>query len=719
MRGRRQWVVVGKDKVPINPNTGDAADPTNPDTWGTFEEATSKSDKVGFVLSNNDPYTIIDLDNKPDNPATPEELQRHESIMHVMDSYTEVSISGTGYHIIVEGYIPKGVRRDHVEVYSNDRYMICTGNVHKDRPVANRQELLDNMYKSMEVDNRIELEEQDEVISDSVLFNRALYASNGDKFDGLTRGEWQDMGYDSQSEADYALLAILAYYTQSNEQVRRIFRLTPLGKRDKAIKNNKYLDICLSKIRGKQPPRVDLSAIEVPAAPPAPPQDNEKPFAHIQPPPGLVGQVAHYIYASATRPVPEIALAAAIALVAGITGRAFNVSGTGLNQYIMLLARTGSGKEGAATGIERLMKEVRATVPMVEDFIGPGQFASGQALIKTLDERPCFLSIQGEFGLVLQQICDPRAPAPQVMLRRVLLDLYSKSGFSNVLRSTVYSDSDKNTKTIHAPSVTIFGESTPSTFFEGLSATHIEEGLIPRFSIVEYNGVRPPRNPNSNFKPDARLVQSLADLATVCLTMQNNNTVGNVEITPDALKLLDDYDTRVDGLINNADNTLQLQLWNRAHLKALKLSAVLAVGTDWYTPTITESIAQWALDFVNTEVTNILGRFESGHVGQGEERLEASIRECIVNYLRMGVDARDRYGTPKGLQDKAVVPYNYIRRRVRRHKCFANDRRGATKALKETLQDMCEAGILQQVPPTQASSEYGTTQAVYITGYGW
>src|SRR5690606_21901645 len=143
-------------------------------------------------------------------------------------------------------------------------------------------------------------------------------------------------------------------------------------------------------------------------------------------------------------------ISAAIALVAGIIGRSYNISGTGLNQYIILLAKTGAGKEGAATGIENLVSAVRPIVPMVDRFIGPSAFASGQALIKVLDEQPCFVSILGEFGLTLQQLCDPRANSAQVMLRKVLLDLYNKSGWNKVLRSSVYSDTSKNTKLIRS-----------------------------------------------------------------------------------------------------------------------------------------------------------------------------------------------------------------------------------------------------------------------------
>src|SRR5690606_9115654 len=271
--------------------------------------------------------------------------------------------------------------------------------------------------------------------------------------------------------ADFALLSIIAFYTRDNEQVRRLFRYSGLGKRDKATRDNRYIDAALRKIRAKEPAPADYTAlaetaarIRQQAAPVPPPAPPPAPVATATPnapapapaparkaaalyPPGLVGEVAAYIYSSSVRPTHEVATLYAIAFLAGVVGRSYNISGTGLNQYLLLVATTGTGKEDGAKGIERIMASVRPNVAMVDQYIGPGAFASGQALIRVLDERPCFLSMLGEFGLTLQALNDPRAPAAVIMLKRVLLDLYSKSGWNNVLRSTAYSDSEKNTKT--------------------------------------------------------------------------------------------------------------------------------------------------------------------------------------------------------------------------------------------------------------------------------
>ena len=465
LRALPQWVAAGENKQPIDPNTGDAASVTDPATWGTFEQATAAGLRhVGFVLSKSDPFCVVDLDDpstvkvdgvtmpNPDASVVATIGERHARILAAFDTYAEISQSGLGVHIVCRGEVPHGVRRDKVEVYSDSRYMIFTGNVIKAARVTDQQALVSALFAEIEK-GALQTVELDESVkshfSDDELYSMASTAANAEKFLRLWRGEWQGVAeWPSQSEADFALLAMLGFYSPDNEQVRRVFRFSALGQREKATKNNRYLNYALSKIRAKTPPPCDLSALisrgsalvpefkevqknEVTNQTQAPASEvRTAPEPHlpgVSLPPGLVGDLAAYIYSSAIRPVPEIALAAAIALTAGIAGRAFNISGSGLNHYIILLAKTGSGKEGAATGIDALIQAVRPTVPMIDEFIGPSAFASGQALVRVLDQHPCFVSILGEFGLTLQQLCSPNANAAQVMLKKVLLDIYAKS----------------------------------------------------------------------------------------------------------------------------------------------------------------------------------------------------------------------------------------------------------------------------------------------------
>jgi hypothetical protein len=485
------------------------------------------------------------------------------------------------------------------------------------------------------------------------------------------------------------------------------------------------LNVALGKIRANQPEPIGFSQLianaqaianSVQSLSKEPPVLSNQ---QLELPPGLVGELAQYFYSAAIRPVPEIALAAAIALVSGVAGRSYNISGSGLNQYIILLAKTGSGKEGALSGIENLISAIRPQLPMADQFMGPAAFASGQALIRVLNTQPCFLSVLGEFGLTFQQLSDHRANSATIMLRKVLLDLYAKSGWNRVLRPSVYSDTEKNTSIIQAPAVTILGESTPETFFDGLDSSHIAEGLIPRFSVLEYTGDRPARNKNANQPPNPNLAQKFIDLVTISLTTTNNNTCCTVELDSHSLALLDEFDAKADKIMNDSKMDVESQLWNRAHLKALKLSALLAVGVNPHQPVVTGEMAQWAIKFVERDVTLVIKRFQAGDVGTGDSKQFNDLKQAIESYFILPPASLKTYEISKELHKANIVPYRYLMKRTASVASFRKDKNGSTMVLRRTLQSLVEAGMLIEISKVDLIKNFGYSGVAYGISKNW
>jgi len=94
-------------KKPINPRTGKAASVKNPDTWASFERAAKSLNKgevdgIGFVFTEEDTIVGIDLDNCRD-AKTGKIEQWAQDILDEIVSYSEVSPSGTGVHILAKG----------------------------------------------------------------------------------------------------------------------------------------------------------------------------------------------------------------------------------------------------------------------------------------------------------------------------------------------------------------------------------------------------------------------------------------------------------------------------------------------------------------------------------------------------------------------------------------------------------------------------------------
>lgn len=232
LRERRQWCIAGPDKRPLSAGGGGAS-VTDPSTWTDFETASRiaalKGLGIGYVQSADDPFSCIDLDVKDDTPR--EWLDRYQSIIEQFDSFTEHSQSGRGFHVWVKGKIGSGKRRDGVEVYSQARFMICTGNVVWDRPIADRRALLTNLVSEIASGTPTEIELWGGDHSDWSAATRA--AEDAGELGRLFRGDWEGR-YPSQSEADLALVKLLMPLTDSPRECWLTFRLSKLGEREKA-----------------------------------------------------------------------------------------------------------------------------------------------------------------------------------------------------------------------------------------------------------------------------------------------------------------------------------------------------------------------------------------------------------------------------------------------------------------------------------------------------
>ncbi len=143
LKERDQWVVWRLEeqdsrltKVPYGPRTGRKASSTDSLDWSTFEEAVAAYERdgrysgIGFVFTSGDPFTGIDLDDCCDS-ETGELFEWAQHWVDLFDSYTELSPTGRGVHIIVRGKTPHNGRRTKdgktVEIYSTERYFTVTG----------------------------------------------------------------------------------------------------------------------------------------------------------------------------------------------------------------------------------------------------------------------------------------------------------------------------------------------------------------------------------------------------------------------------------------------------------------------------------------------------------------------------------------------------------------------------------------------------------------
>lgn len=776
---------------------------------------------IGYVL-NGDGIVCVDIDvknsmNEDDATLwTPDDVKALQKDIArrfaEAGAYIERSRSGQGFHIWVKcaqtllPFLNRRSKKYGIEIYSDKRYIVCTG-----QRVSGGDELIDGSMLVWETLGLLGLQTRepvapavatsgvgpaggpvvpsmstsgpaavatgvhtalpavvtaDGVLTDEALIRTGLEASNGDKFRALCRGEWQELGYPSQSEADLSLMSMLAFYSRDDEQCIRVFRLTELGKREKAQRTD-YLARTLRSIRRRQ--YRENQALEIAMAVPVLVSEtmNAVEAATVNPDtalaadeeaaalgevraltgvtvaddrpvdritgtadaslleglddcwqtPGRMGRLVNWILSASYLPVYEIAESAAIGLAAGICGRAWNIPGSGLNMYILLVAKSAIGKEALHTSISKIQTAVMKHNPGIANFISFDEHASGQGLLRAVAERPSHVAVMGEFGRRLKAITT-RDEGPLATYRTYLTNLYQKSGQGSSAGGLRYSDNERNVTINGAVAFSLVGETTPGTFYESLDSTVMEDGFMSRFLTITYDGDRPYKNDNMANDLTPELLEYITQLSIHAAKLNSINQVCMVEFEDKAGDLIQAFDDKCAEEIRKTDDESYRQSWNRAALKAKRLAALCAVMENYIAPKTTLEMVQWSICLVQKDIDNFMNKLRNGDIGGDDATRDAVVMSTIKGLLTGEEWPRFLNGKPIDKETGAmlmragVVTEASVKFKCRKRAAF-NTQRGYIFETEKILNNLVAAGILFKIPTHTAMTEFGTPGACY------
>lgn len=244
-----------RTKIPFNAETGEFAKSNDPSTWSSYETAINAEnvDGVGFFFE--PPYLGIDIDDIDDALHRYFQGDKIDNIVaefnEAFKSYTEISPSGNGLHIIVKGQIPGSRRRkNNIEMYDSGRFFTMTGKtIGKYKQVTEvSQRVFKTIYDKYFPDNTIQYPSSNNYqqnihnLSETDVINEIFNSKQAKLFDDLMKGNYEPY-YTSHSEADMALANILAFWCAKDySQMDSIFRQSNLyrDKWDEKRKNSTY-----------------------------------------------------------------------------------------------------------------------------------------------------------------------------------------------------------------------------------------------------------------------------------------------------------------------------------------------------------------------------------------------------------------------------------------------------------------------------------------------
>lgn len=434
-------------------------------------------------------------------------------------------------------------------------------------------------------------------------------------------------------------------------------------------------------------------------------------------------QVAEFIEQASPRPNYEIAMVGAIGILSGILGRCYNTyTGAGLNQYILMLAKSGLGKDAIDSGQAKLLNSVCQLALNFKDgvvsnsstFRGP-EIVSAPGQIKWTEKHPSYASIAGEFGYFLQRVGSSRPNPNDLGIQQLWLKLYSKSGAGNSYDPLAYSDRDKQTKPIQSPAFTLIAESVPEPVYEAFNERMASNGFLSRFMVQEIVAERAALNENPASAPNEELRQWFADLCAYSLQLNYNNQAIRVPTDAEGGALLRQFDQWCDAEIRAHNSEGIRELWNRAHLKALKLATLRAVVNSHLDPVVTLLEARWATDLIAKQTNALIAKFEAGEVGNTIGDITAqenAMIKVIADYIRN--PWKESYHGKREMHKDYCIAKGYIQQRCNNIKAFYAHGAMRKKAIDDTLYSLVEGDYLAAIDASQMWARYKTRARGFI-----
>jgi hypothetical protein len=341
-------------------------------------------------------------------------------------------------------------------------------------------------------------------------------------------------------------------------------------------------------------------------------------------PPGVVGDIVRWILETSQRPQPILAVAAALSMCSTVLGTKVATS-TGLrtNLYFVGLGRTSAGKDHARKAVKVLLEAAG-----MGDNLGGEEFGSGQGLMARVARVPNTLFLPDEMGMLLQAVSNKKAASYEKAIIKSLLTLYGST--QTIVRGSEYANSkERPRQDIPYPCVSLYGVSTPETFYPALSSADVASGWLNRMLIVSAPDERPAWQEAGIGTPPTRIVDWIRGARAMQSGLMGLDPATPIVVPMAAMAatLFTQFRSTLEDLEDemSADQgrATLAPLWGRAWEMAAKLALVVAVGKQpgdrLKDPNLEIDVqsAVWAIEFVKYFLTQ-MEREVASRVGDSE-----------------------------------------------------------------------------------------------------
>lgn len=644
---RRQWLTwayAGGTKLPLMPS-GKTFRSNDPSTYSDFDSV-KDLEQVAYCFTSDDPFFGIDLD---DCIVDGKLTFGAKMVMSLFEGkcFAEISPSGEGIKLIGIGKKPEKMRcvydweGQKIEVYDHSRFWTITRNV-----FDNQTEIADCQ---LELDRLFHLLHKEESKPQLVAVQKIDFAPTDDLLLKRAQGYLQHTPVPVKGEINNTLFKTAGHLRSltvngerlSDDQIQDLMwqwcggcdpDLTPEYLRSRVINSKSCGTPPADKPEEKsvyQP--VDMSVIEDWLASQDETVDDETYIESLVPPQGLIRKIFDYYCATAFYKSNLMGMATAMSLVQTLFGRRVQSSnGCRTNDYNVVLAPTGNGKENCERTITRILEAAGGT-----DLIMAAGVQSGNGLLAALAAQPCSIWIKDEFGVYLEGVFGKKKQPMEAQVGRLLLELYSKS--DSRYSGNAHAAGKKHE--IIQPHLVLLGLSTQGTLATSIDFGQVESGTMNRISwwvVTE----RP------TVQEDIEIVEVPPDLASVVKSWLDFCPEDDC-LPPSPKPFVIPWDKnakdrwiehlRAIRIKQDSESSLHAALWSRTAHRTLKFALCSVCSrisgpqeiNEHYVPRIDITDVEWAIKLSNWISRSAVEFALTATADFGQKRAESAILDFV------------------------------------------------------------------------------------------
>ena len=343
--------------------------------------------------------------------------------------------------------------------------------------------------------------------------------------------------------------------------------------------NSEYNEaVQLGKLAGEKPQNEKKLKIELPIAQ------------------GVIKILQDNILANSWIKQPDLALGAALALMANLTARKFIFGGLSPNLYVLNIAPSGSGKDAPQSCVKKYLTDIGQ-----DQLLGSGDYVSDASLMDSLGVKPVRLDIFDEAGEILRSITKGRTDYGSKMAP-ILCELYTSSNTKFLGRTTA-----EGTKgSCDRPNVSILASTTPTGFSQGVDRAALEKGLLGRFIVFFGRGDGRAERLRNTPSIDKDTRNFLRDLSNFQPEPNLDITVGGIEQLVKELDATESAHLELDSMfkefdemrVNAEQDDPMLPIISRLYQQAIKLIMIHSLGRNGKDAIIEEQDVKFGYELI-------------------------------------------------------------------------------------------------------------------------